>query len=1355
MLTGWAKCLKIKMGSGRSSKAKLAILLTLLVFIISIYASTAFTLATGTVSGLSTSYDPIKLGTSVSFYYTLGQTAKVYINVYDSNGSLVRNISNGLLKNAGSWSTIWDGKNSGGILVPDGTYRFTIEAQDPTTGVVVGQGELTRIAARVPVISLVSNAPNPINPLNGQQTTINYNLSCDANVTVSILKGSTPVRTIFSNQLTTAGANSVTWDGKDDSGNIVGDGAYTYQINAVSLTAPSLTAQTKITNGITVEKEAPQITGYGASATLFKIGTSTSLRFTLSENATVYLKVYDSSGNLVKTLLSTAKNSGYNTISWNGSMDPAGTVSEGVYSAKISAVDSFGKFSGEQSVSITVAEQPIFTTAADIVPNPGSPSPGSPETISYTISNNGLVTVQILKGYTVVKTVVNSQWQAAGANTLQWDGTDESGNILGDGTYSCKVTAASPIAPLNYFSTSTKTFSIASAPPELTDISMPLTFKRGSSATIRYNLSESAKVSVDVYNSGGILVNSLYTDILKNAGYNTAVWTGEDSSGNYAGEGTYTVVIRAVDPSNLTGQATGTITFAYQPTFTTAVDVTPNPASPSPATPAFITYSISDSALVTVEIQKNSATIKTITGSQLQDAGVYTFEWDGKDSSGNVAGDAAYTCKVTATSPTVSSYYSISTKTFTVASAPPEVTGLSFSQNPFKLASGNLNISYNLSESAAVCVDVYDGSTLVRNLYVSPVNKNAGYNSTSWDGKDYAGNYVSEGTYTVVITAVDASNLTGQASGTVSAAFQPAANNLTVTPNPYNPSAGSLTFNFELTRNAAVTLTISRYGTPVKTVKSGELMFIGPNTISWDGKNDLGQPVEDGSYTYRLQTASPTASFMTSYSGIFTLESYTAPILSNISVSPIYPRIGGSASFYYTVSEAATVTAQIYQGTQVIRDLSPVTKNGSGSYVFLWDTKDNTGNLVQTGQYTVKLIATDSSNLTGTGELTFTTAGVPVITNVSANPSTIDIFNSGSAGISYSVTEDSFVTVTILAANGSQWRTVAANRSVAPGVVDTVQWDGKGTTGQAIDGIYTFKIDATSAFGSIRAVPATGTVEVVNASKTPQGNSCTDCHQGYPTLHPMTNCNGCHGGDQPISDCAGCHGGGVHSGGLLATYECTYCHNVTYSYKIPIHPANIDELHTSTAIDALCQRCHVNNLTEEHLSNVKSQTDPRTGTLKPWDCYTCHRSNNARVNAAVSDGDVHCTACHQAGHNVNLFRAVPADIPLYSGYRWSTPADAKIFKGESWLPDEFLAGGRVVTSNRRIDVTGDDVWAFYRDEMGADGWTLPAAPVPGANFFNLTFTKGTRKATVWFYGGSERNASPVLTSGYKIEILYK
>jgi len=186
--------------------------------------------------------------------------------------------------------------------VPDGNYRFTAEARD-TTEAVIGFMEFTALGARQPVISNVSDTPDPFDPTTaGQQADITYTISSNAKVTVTILNGYIPVKTLIAEETKTAGTHSISWDGTNDAGQTGGDGVYTYQIDAVSPLVSSFKSTFK--GYTTMEAAVPQITNFSAYPDPLKISsTSMTVRYTLSENAKVTLKVVDSAGMPVRTLL--------------------------------------------------------------------------------------------------------------------------------------------------------------------------------------------------------------------------------------------------------------------------------------------------------------------------------------------------------------------------------------------------------------------------------------------------------------------------------------------------------------------------------------------------------------------------------------------------------------------------------------------------------------------------------------------------------------------------------------------------------------------------------------------------------------------------------------------------------------------------------------------------------------------------------------------------------------------------------------------------------------------------------------------------------------------------------------------
>lgn len=102
-----------------------------------------------------------------------------------------------------------------------------IAAGSPTVGVRSDQ-------ASVPLtFRLSQNYPNPFNPT----TNIEYTLHNSSRVTLSIfnLLGQR-IRTLVDAELSPAGSHTVTWNGRDDAGQLVTSGVYIYRLNTAEFT---------------------------------------------------------------------------------------------------------------------------------------------------------------------------------------------------------------------------------------------------------------------------------------------------------------------------------------------------------------------------------------------------------------------------------------------------------------------------------------------------------------------------------------------------------------------------------------------------------------------------------------------------------------------------------------------------------------------------------------------------------------------------------------------------------------------------------------------------------------------------------------------------------------------------------------------------------------------------------------------------------------------------------------------------------------------------------------------------------------------------------------------------------------
>ncbi|PWK13446.1 FlgD immunoglobulin-like domain containing protein [Tumebacillus permanentifrigoris] len=477
--------------------------------------------------------------------YTLSENAKVTVGIYNSSNALVKAITTNAQQNAGANSVLWDGKTAAGVIANDGNYTYKITVTDYVNLSGVAASGAISIDRFKPELTKVTDTPDPFKVTGLTNSTISYTLSEDANVSVKIYNSTGSVVRTLQNALLPYGVKSVVWNGKNDAGALVDDGTYTYKINA---TDRNNNVAPEVTGTITTDKTLPVIT---SSTTTLPIapGTGTAtLSYTLSENAKVTSGIYNSAGALVKALDSNiAKTAGTIALTWDGKNTAGVFVPDGVYTLKINAVDAVGWTATPVSVTITAETGAAKFTAVTATPNPFKVTGTANATIAYTLSENATLTLKLYDANgTLVRTLVNAVATTFGPKSVLWNGKNDAGALVADGVYTYKLNATDSAG--NVSSEATGTITTDKTAPTVTPSGTPVTFKPGTStASIAYTLSESAKVTIAVYNSAGALVKTLATNIANLAGSNSVVWDGKNASNLFVAAGTYTVKITATD----------------------------------------------------------------------------------------------------------------------------------------------------------------------------------------------------------------------------------------------------------------------------------------------------------------------------------------------------------------------------------------------------------------------------------------------------------------------------------------------------------------------------------------------------------------------------------------------------------------------------------------------------------------------------------------------------------------------------------------------------------------------------------------------------------------------------------------
>lgn len=1020
------------------------------------------------------SINPSKFAISGSINYTLSEAAKVTIVIYDDKNNQINTIANAVSQSEGQQTSTWDGKDSNGFDVQSGNYTYIITAVDKVGFMTSVQGNIT-VDGPAPVISNLSSSPEPFIALGINSVTINYTISSNANVTLKVYDSTNKlVKTILNNNPAVRGQNIVYWNGKNDLGVLVSDGSYTYKINAVDILGK---ASNEAAGTITVDKTAPVINNVSVSPNPFGTGSIATISYNLSENAKVSVKILDGSNNVIKVLEDNlSRNSGSNSAKWDGK-DSKGNFVTGYYIYTIAAVDS-ANFSTTVTGGITCIDgsKPTITDVTDS-PDPFNLNGTNTVNISYTLSKNVKVTVKIFdSNNNLVKTVISNTQQIKGQNTVWWNGKNDSGVLVADGIYTYKINAVDDLG--NYAEEAIGTFAAGThlTISSNTVSSDPFLANGTSTVTISYTLSKKADITVKIYDSLDNVIKTVYSGSA-NSGNNSAQWDGKDGQGNIVQDDIYTYEIEAVDSISQKASVTGNFVVVGSSPEITNINDNPDPFK-ADGSLSSINYTLSKNSLVTVEIfDQNNKSVRMIVNGTAAVKGANTLYWDGKDSSNNTVSDGVYTYIITAVDP-YSKESVQGTGTITVQKYPPAGTlkDVSLTPNPYAPNGGsNAVISYTLTGEAYITISIIDSNNSTVKTIQNSVLTDSGTHTASWDGKGADGKTVSDGIYTLKISAVNGIGVGSSVNSSFTVErLSPVISEVSDTPDPFKPNGVDLwSLKFNLSEDANVYLEFTLNNSVVWTARP-VIFTKGSRTIELYGTNDSGQLLNDGVYTYKLWALDFMNKKSNEVTGTLTIDK-TAPV---ITVDTSTKSFDTSITIPYNLSENAKVTITISNGSTAIRILEENVIKNSGDNTVTWDGKDSQGSTVDNGSYTYTITAADGVGLTSNASGTIIKdSGTPVISNVSDSNDPFTPSGSNYTTITFSISKNAYVGIKVYDSNGILIKTLLNDYPAVKGL-NSADWDGKDDSNTIVsDGAYIYRINAVDTLGN-SAVQVGGTVTV-------------------------------------------------------------------------------------------------------------------------------------------------------------------------------------------------------------------------------------------------------------------------------------
>jgi flagellar hook assembly protein FlgD len=130
-------------------------------------------------------------------------------------------------------SYVWDGNDSTGVAVADGSY--TAEIAVTAYGLTDGANTLVTVDKTKPVVTNLRDSRDPFRPANGETTVISFTLSETGTLDVGLYNSkNVRVRTLY-NGATSQLNQALTWNGRNDAGALVSNGTYTYKVQMTDI----------------------------------------------------------------------------------------------------------------------------------------------------------------------------------------------------------------------------------------------------------------------------------------------------------------------------------------------------------------------------------------------------------------------------------------------------------------------------------------------------------------------------------------------------------------------------------------------------------------------------------------------------------------------------------------------------------------------------------------------------------------------------------------------------------------------------------------------------------------------------------------------------------------------------------------------------------------------------------------------------------------------------------------------------------------------------------------------------------------------------------------------------------------
>ncbi len=550
----------------------------------------------------------------------------------------------------------WDGRSDAGAVVPDGTYTYVVEAWDDNgntgasgTGTIVVDNTPPSVTLSAPYLIFSPNGDGNKDALAVQQTGSSEDKWSGV---FSDVAGKAVAVFTWEKQALAPWE----WNGKNEQGLRVPDGVYAYRLTATDRAGNAAAVQ--LDNVIVDTQETPiQLAIDQSYFSPDGNGVKDAVRFDFRVPVTTGIEKWE-------LVISDANKAARRTIAgtrsmpasavWDGKDDAGAVLPEGAYTAGLSILYVNGNNPKAMSPAITVdVTAPTAAAKADAaVFSPNGDGSKDEVAIFQETSEEMLWTGTISDAR--AKEVRSLVWRGRADERFAWDGRDDGGKLLADGSYTY-VLASTDRAGNTVTSTPVSVRIDTEATPVIVATDLAVFSPNGDGVKDRIKFLPTLRVTagVDAWtfrvrDEGGGAVRAFSG---KNAAPGEVSWDGIDDAGKKAKDGKYAVELEVTYAN---GNKPRVISNQFR-IDTTYPEISANAE-------ALLFSPDGDGRLDSLAVKQTSSEEDLWEG-EIQDAKAQRvrqffwkgkavdFTWDGKDDNGNRVPDGYYTYVVKATRP--------------------------------------------------------------------------------------------------------------------------------------------------------------------------------------------------------------------------------------------------------------------------------------------------------------------------------------------------------------------------------------------------------------------------------------------------------------------------------------------------------------------------------------------------------------------------------------------------------------------------------------------------------------------------------------------------------------------------------